>query len=148
MDESDLQCEKQDDPRISTFRGILSDSSDESENAKDLIRVNRKLDSNETDESDLHPEKYHDPRVSTFRGLLIDSSDESENVEDSIRVNFDWNSNNIDLIVLQSEQHFAAKAAVESRIHPAENNHSAAPNVKHFQLNHFEQLFVERKMFL
>jgi hypothetical protein len=46
--------EKHDDPRISTFRGISIDLSDENENARDSIRVNREFDSNEIDESDLH----------------------------------------------------------------------------------------------
>jgi hypothetical protein len=43
INESDLQFEKHDDPRISTFPGIEIDSSDEAENADDLIRVNREL---------------------------------------------------------------------------------------------------------
>jgi hypothetical protein len=38
----------------STFRGIAIDSSDESENADDSIRINREFDSNEIDKSDLH----------------------------------------------------------------------------------------------
>jgi hypothetical protein len=33
IDESELQLYKDDDPRISTFRGILIDPSDEDENA-------------------------------------------------------------------------------------------------------------------
>jgi hypothetical protein len=37
MDESDSQDEKQNDPRISTFRGISIDSIDENENANDPI---------------------------------------------------------------------------------------------------------------
>jgi hypothetical protein len=41
IDESDLQDEKHDDPRISTFRGISIDSSDDFENADDSIRINR-----------------------------------------------------------------------------------------------------------
>jgi hypothetical protein len=49
MDESDSQDEKHDDPRISTFRGISIDSSDEYENASDSIRVNPDPDSNDTD---------------------------------------------------------------------------------------------------
>jgi hypothetical protein len=50
--ESDLQNEKHDVPRISTFRGISIDLSDENENAYDSIRFNREFDSNEMDESD------------------------------------------------------------------------------------------------
>jgi hypothetical protein len=75
MDESDSQYEKHDDPRISTFREISIDSSDEDENANDSIRFNREFDSNEIDESDLQFEKHDDPRISTFRGISIDSSD-------------------------------------------------------------------------
>jgi hypothetical protein len=37
MEESDLQWEKHDDSRISTFRGISIDPSDEDENADDSI---------------------------------------------------------------------------------------------------------------
>jgi hypothetical protein len=46
IDESDLQCEKHFDPRLSTLLGIKIDSSDEDENAADSICVNRDLDSN------------------------------------------------------------------------------------------------------
>jgi Arc/MetJ-type ribon-helix-helix transcriptional regulator len=53
IDESDLQHEKQDDPRISTFFGIKIDWSDEYENASDSIRVKCEFDSNVIDESDL-----------------------------------------------------------------------------------------------
>jgi hypothetical protein len=72
MDESDSQDAKHDDPRISTFRGISIDSSDESENASDSIRINREFVSNEMDESDLQDAKHDDPRSSTFRGISID----------------------------------------------------------------------------
>jgi hypothetical protein len=54
IDKSDLQYEKQCEPRISTFRGIMIDLSDEYENASDSIRVNREFYSNVIDESDLH----------------------------------------------------------------------------------------------
>jgi hypothetical protein len=40
------------DPRISTFRGIKIDSSDEDANANDSIRVKCEFDSNVIDESD------------------------------------------------------------------------------------------------
>jgi hypothetical protein len=72
IDESDRHPEKHDDPRISTFRGITIDRSDEHENADDSIRVNRESASNVIDESDRHPEKHDDPRISTFRGSTID----------------------------------------------------------------------------
>jgi hypothetical protein len=52
IDESDLQDEKHDDSRISTFRGISIDLSDDRENACDSIRCNREFDSNEIDESE------------------------------------------------------------------------------------------------
>jgi hypothetical protein len=52
IDESDWQPEKHDEPRTSTFRGIMIDSIDESRNASDSIRINRELDSNEIDESE------------------------------------------------------------------------------------------------
>jgi hypothetical protein len=54
IDESELHLEKQDDPRISTLFGIKIDSSDENENASDLIRVKCEFDSNVIDESDSH----------------------------------------------------------------------------------------------
>jgi hypothetical protein len=46
IDERDSQLENHDDPRISTFRGISIDSSDEDESASDSIRVNRACESN------------------------------------------------------------------------------------------------------
>jgi hypothetical protein len=45
IDESELQHEKQDDPRISTLFGIKIDWSDEYENAFDSIRAKREFDS-------------------------------------------------------------------------------------------------------
>jgi hypothetical protein len=64
-DESDLQFEKHDDPRISTEHGITIDSIAEHENASDSIRFNDDGDSNEIDESDLQYEKHDGPRIST-----------------------------------------------------------------------------------
>jgi hypothetical protein len=72
IDESDSQCEKHSDPRISTFDGITIDSSAECKNASDSIRVNRDFDSNVIDESDLQLQKHADPRISTLRGITID----------------------------------------------------------------------------
>jgi hypothetical protein len=69
------------------LRGIAIDSSDECENASDLIRVNRELDSNEMDESDRQFEKHNEQRISTLRGIIINWCDESENASDWIRVN-------------------------------------------------------------
>jgi hypothetical protein len=65
MDESDLQPEKQNDPRISTEDGIKIDSRLEFENAYDSIRFNDDGDSNEIDESDLQFSKHEHPRIST-----------------------------------------------------------------------------------
>jgi hypothetical protein len=93
IEQSCLQCEKHSEQRISTFRGIMIDSSDDDENADDSIRVNRESDSNEIDKSDSQPEKHFEQRISTLRGIMIDSSDDDKNADDSIRVNLDSNSN-------------------------------------------------------
>jgi hypothetical protein len=116
MDESDIQFSKDDDPRISTFRGISIDRSDEYENANDSIRFNRESDSNEMDESDLHDEKHDDPRISTFRGISIDRSDEYENADDSIRFNCESDSNMIDWILGELFQRFGVKSRIERGI--------------------------------
>jgi hypothetical protein len=52
-DESDWQCAKQDDSRISTFRGIKIDWRNEFENVLDSIRAKCEFDSNTIDLSDL-----------------------------------------------------------------------------------------------
>jgi hypothetical protein len=72
IDESDLQDEKHFDPRISTVLGSKIDSSDESKNAADSIRVKSEFDSNVIDESEAQNEKHFDPRISTFLGIKID----------------------------------------------------------------------------
>jgi hypothetical protein len=72
IDESDLQCEKHRELRISTLDGITIDSRDEFENASDSTRVNREFDSNVIAESDLHHEKHSEPRISTPLGITID----------------------------------------------------------------------------
>jgi hypothetical protein len=82
IDESDLHNEKQCDPRISTFLGIMIDSSDESENASDSIRVKCEFDSNVIDESLLQNEKQDEPRISIV--LPISIVDDSE----KFRINF------------------------------------------------------------
>jgi hypothetical protein len=56
--------------------------------------------------------------MSRFRGISIDLSDENENASSLMRVNCDCNSNKIDLTILQLDQQFAAKTAIESGIHP------------------------------
>jgi hypothetical protein len=71
IDKSDLQNEKQCDPRISTLRGITIDCSDELENASDSIRVKREFDSNLIDKSDLQNEKHFDPRISISLPISI-----------------------------------------------------------------------------
>jgi hypothetical protein len=91
-----VQYEKHDESRISTFRGISIDLSDEYENADDSIRINREFDSNEIDERDLQQKKDDDPRIATFRGISIDSSDEFENASDPIPINPEDNSNEND----------------------------------------------------
>jgi hypothetical protein len=52
IDESESQCEKHFDSRISTFLGIKIDRSDEYENVSDSIRVKYEFDSNTIDLSD------------------------------------------------------------------------------------------------
>jgi hypothetical protein len=86
INESREHPEKQDDPRNSTLFGIKIDSSDESENASDSIRVKCEFDSNVINKSDLQYEKHLGPRISTLFGIKIDSSYEYENASDSIRV--------------------------------------------------------------
>jgi hypothetical protein len=65
------QCEKQNEQRISTFRGITIDESDENENAFDSIRVNRESDSNVIDESDRQYEKHDEQRISISRPITM-----------------------------------------------------------------------------
>jgi hypothetical protein len=48
------------------------DSSDDSRNSFDSIRIKCEFHSYEIDESDLQDEKHDDPRISTFRGISID----------------------------------------------------------------------------
>jgi hypothetical protein len=105
IDESDLQSKKHSEPRISTLRGIKTDSSVECANASNSIRLNREFDSNVIDESDLHSQKQNDPRISTFIGIMIDSSDVLSNADDSIRAKCEFDSNVIDENDLQCEKH-------------------------------------------
>jgi hypothetical protein len=72
IDESDLQRKKHFDPAISTFLGIKIDSSDDSQNASDSIRVKCEFDSNVIEKTDLQFEKHFDPTISTFLGIKID----------------------------------------------------------------------------
>jgi hypothetical protein len=72
IDESDLQCEKHYDPRISTFLGIKIDSRDEFENASDSIRVKCEFDSNKIDDNESQLKKHFDPTISTLLGIKID----------------------------------------------------------------------------
>jgi hypothetical protein len=65
-----LHQEKHSEQRISTFRGIKIDRSEEYENAQDSIRVNRGFDSNVTDSRHLHPEKQDEPRISISHGII------------------------------------------------------------------------------
>jgi hypothetical protein len=66
--QSDLQFEKQDSQRISTFFGIRIDFTDEYENACRSIRVNDESSSKKTSQSDLHFEKQDSQRISTRPG--------------------------------------------------------------------------------
>jgi hypothetical protein len=76
IDESDLQNEKHEEPRIWTVEGIIIDWSDENENATDSIRVNCELDSKEIEESDSQDEKHFEPRIWTLLGIKIDWSND------------------------------------------------------------------------
>jgi hypothetical protein len=53
MDESDVQSQKHDKPRISTLLGIIIDLSHDRENAFDSIRTNREFDSKEIEQNVL-----------------------------------------------------------------------------------------------
>jgi hypothetical protein len=76
IDESDIQYEKHEEPRISTLLGIMIDWSDEYKNAFDSIRLNREFDSNVIDESDSQNAKQYDPKISISCAISI--SDEFE----------------------------------------------------------------------
>jgi hypothetical protein len=52
IDESDLQCEKQFGPTMTTLLGIMIDRSDEHETVNDSIRVKCEFDSNVIEESE------------------------------------------------------------------------------------------------
>jgi hypothetical protein len=84
IDESEEQDEKHDDPRTSTFGGMVMDRSEERENVCSSSRIKREFDSNERDESNLHHEKHDDPTISTVCGMSIDGSDDEKNAFDSI----------------------------------------------------------------
>jgi hypothetical protein len=71
IDERDLQDEKQDEPRISTFRGIMIDLSDDDENASDVITCKRISYSKKINEIDFHSEKKNDSKISKFPGIQI-----------------------------------------------------------------------------
>jgi hypothetical protein len=62
-EKNDLQYEKQSEPRISTFRGIMIVLSDDFENANDSIRLKCESDSNSINESDSHSEKHFELRI-------------------------------------------------------------------------------------
>jgi hypothetical protein len=119
IDESDLQCEKQCDPRISTFFGIIMNWIDKDENAPDSIRVKCEFDSNVTDESEPQSDKQFNPTISTFLGIKTDWSDDLEKVNDSIRVKREFDSNTIDSIdrgSLQISSQSAGRGQFSDRI--------------------------------
>jgi hypothetical protein len=59
-----VQDQKHFEQRISTVHGITIDWSDEYEKAKDSIRHNRELESNEIDDSNSSDSKHDIPRMS------------------------------------------------------------------------------------
>jgi hypothetical protein len=78
IDESDSQFAKHFDLRISTFLGIKIDSSDESENTSDSIRVRCVFGSNVIDESDSQLSKLS---IQGFQHSLESRSAEVMNVK-------------------------------------------------------------------
>jgi hypothetical protein len=64
IDESDLQCEKQNEERNCTWREIVIELIDkQGENAFDSMRVNSESVSNEIDERERQKEKHDEPRL-------------------------------------------------------------------------------------
>jgi hypothetical protein len=59
-----------------TFRGIVIDVNDESENVNDSICLRQQSLSKETEQMDLHLKKQPFSMISTLRGIVIDCSDE------------------------------------------------------------------------
>jgi hypothetical protein len=80
------------------------DSSDENENAVDIIRIDREVGPNEIDENDLHCEKQRAPRTSILPGIKIDLRDENKNAVNPIRISREGDSNEIHEIDLQFEK--------------------------------------------
>jgi hypothetical protein len=70
-DESEIQFEKLNEPRISTLRGITIDGIIANVNAWDSIRFNIEFGSNEMNETDLHRKKHDRSRISMSRGITI-----------------------------------------------------------------------------
>jgi hypothetical protein len=82
-DESNLQYEKHDEQRISTFRGIVIDLRAESENAFDSMHRSCESFSNKIDESDLQYEKHDEQMILIAQGIVTSSS------QPKYRINFD-----------------------------------------------------------
>jgi hypothetical protein len=74
LKKGDSQCQKHDEQRTSTFRGIVIDSRAEPENAPELIHFSRESLSNAIDESDRQFEKHDEQRISILKGIVISSS--------------------------------------------------------------------------
>jgi hypothetical protein len=74
IDGCESQNEKHSEPRLSTFRGIVMDLSNECEKARGLIVRKREFFWKDTKEMDLQYEKQSDPRISTFRPIVTDES--------------------------------------------------------------------------
>jgi heat shock protein HspQ len=105
IDESDLQNEKHDEQRISTFRGIVIDLRPEKWNAYDSMCLSCESFSNEIDESDSQNRKHDEQRISTFRGIVIDLRPDKPNAFDSMRFSRESFSNEIDESDLQNSKH-------------------------------------------
>jgi hypothetical protein len=73
-DERELQQLKQEEPIISTVRGLTMEAREEKENASDSILRNNEPDFIETDERELQQQKQEEPIISTVRGMQTISS--------------------------------------------------------------------------
>jgi hypothetical protein len=108
IDESDLQCEKKGEQRISILKGIVTLS------AQPKYRINFKRDESKMKcefPTSIEIEIFEtcenaEPSIkSTFRGIIIDLRSETKNAADSMRHNREPLSNEIDESDLQIEKH-------------------------------------------
>jgi hypothetical protein len=77
-----LQELKQDEPIISTVRGMTIEGREEPEKAKDSILRNNEPDSIKIDKRDLQELKQYESIISNVRGMTIDLREELENAVD------------------------------------------------------------------